>query len=161
MRTNDLPRIHIQQFLAQQQGERYRVFILHGHPYSGKTAFARKVASAMAGVIYFDVLNYVIEHPHLTLQIDLIDAARLREIVITYAAEARAQVLLVDEIDFLVHTWENDLSTFQQMAKSLSVNQTPTIIGFILQTQPVLEAWHLTNTAKQNRILHIEDIAAL
>ncbi len=48
------------------------------------------------------------------------------------------------------------------MVRSLSVAQTPTIIGFILQTRYELGEWNLPNGANnQNRILHIENIQAL
>ena len=161
MQASNLHRIHMREFLIQQRGERYPEFILHGRPRSGKTAFARSLSTMMSGIIYFDMLKYVSEQPELTLQIDLIDASRLGKIATTYATEAKAQVLLVDEIDFLVHTWEDDLIAFRHMVKSLSVTQCPTIIGFILQTQHVIETWYLPNIAKQNRILHLEDIAAL
>jgi hypothetical protein len=103
------------------------------------------------------VLQYVTERPELAQKIDCFDVATLR----THALAHTAQVLFVDEMDFLVPVWGNDLSEFKYMVSKLSITQTPTIIGFILQTYPGLEEWSETNTAQQNRILHIEKIAAL
>ena len=161
MLANDPVRVHIRQFLEQQRGERYRAFIIHGPPLSGKTTFARKLATTVPGCVYLDVLKYVTERPELAEKVDIIDAAALRKMVIASAAETGAKVLLVDEIDFLVHVWGTDLAEFKQVVKSLSATQTPAIIGFVLQTRHDLEAWNLLNNANQSRILHIEDISVL
>lgn len=162
MSVNDVARIDIRQFLRRQQGERYKAFIIHGPPLSSKTKFARKLAEVIPGGVYLDMLRYVTERPELAQQVDTIDVAVLQRLVITYAAATSAQVLLVDELDFLVPVWGDDLTEFKHMIRSLSVAQTPTTIGFILQTRYELEEWKLPNGANnQNRILHIGNIQAL
>lgn len=162
MSVNDVARIDIQQFLRRQQGERYKAFVIHGPPLASKTKFARKLADVIPGGVYLDMLRYVTERPELAQQVDMIDVAALQRLVIAYAATTGAQVLLVDELDFLVPVWGDDLTEFKHMVRSLSVAQTPAIIGFILQTCYELEEWKLPNGANsQNRILHIENIQAL
>ncbi len=162
MSVNDVARIDIRQFLRRQQGERYKAFVIHGPPLASKTKFARKLAEVIPGGVYLDMLRYVTERPELAQQIDMIDVAALQRLVITYAANTGARVLLVDELDFLIPVWGDDLTEFKHMVRSLSVAQTSTIIGFILQTRYELEEWILPNGANnQNRILHIENIQAL
>ncbi len=162
MSVNDVARIDIRQFLRGQQGERYKAFVIHGPPLASKTKFARKLAEVIPDGVYLDMLRYVTERPELAQQIDMIDVAALQRLVIAYAAATGAQVLLVDELDFLVPVWGNDLTEFMHMVRSLSVAQTPTIIGFILLTRYELGEWKLPNGANnQNRILHIENIQAL
>lgn len=162
MSVNDVARIDIRQFLRRQQGERYKTFVIHGPPLASKTKFARKLAKVIPGGVYLDLLRYVTERPELAQQVDMIDVAALQHLVITYAANTGARVLLVDELDFLIPVWGDDLTEFKHMVGSLSVAQTPTIIGFILQTRYELEEWMLPNGANnQNRILHIENIQAL
>ncbi len=160
MQTGNPPRIHIRQFLEQQRGERYQAFVIHGPPYCGKTAFACQLTATTPGVIYLDVLKHVAACSELAQRIDLIDPHQLGRMAVTYAVQTKAQVLLVDEIDFLIYTWEEGLPAFQRMVEAISVTQTTAIIGFILHTQHALETWFLPNTVGQNRVLHIEDISA-
>ncbi len=162
MSVNDVARIDIRQFLQRQQGERYKAFVIHGPPLASKTKFAHKLAEVIPGGIYLDMLCYVTERPELAQQVDMFDVAALQRLVITYSTNTGAQLLLVDELDFLVPVWGDDLTEFKHMVRSLSVAQTPAIIGFILQTRYELEEWKLPNGANnQNRILHIETIQAL
>jgi len=162
MSVNDVARIDIRQFLQRQQGERYKAFVIHGPPLASKTKFAHKLAEVIPGGVYLDVLRFVTERFELAQQVDMIDAAALQRLVITYAADKGARLLLVDELDFLVPVWGDDLTEFKHMVRSLSVAQTSAVIGFILQTRYELEAWNLPNGANnQNRILHIENILAL
>ncbi len=162
MPINDVARIDIRQFLQRQLGERYKTFVIHGPPLASKTKFARKLAEVIPGGVYLDMLRYVSERPELAQQVDMIDVAALQHLVITYAANAGARLLLVDELDFLVPIWGDDLTEFKHMVRSLSIAQTPAVIGFILQTRFELEEWNLPNGANnQNRILHIENIQAL
>lgn len=161
MSINDTQRINIRIFLEQQRQERYRAFVIHGSPLKGKTTFAHNLAKMIPGGVYLDMLKYVIDRPELTQQVDILDTARLCDIILTHAKETSAKLLLVDEIDFLVHIWGSDLTEFKHMVKSLSKSLTPTIVGFFLQTQSDLEEWVLLGQAQQNRILQIEDIASL
>ena len=162
MSVNDVARIDMRQFLQRQQGERYKAFVIHGPPLASKTTFARKLAELTPGGVYLDMLRYVTERPELAKQVDMIDVATLQRLIIAYAADVSARLLLVDELDFLVPVWGDDLTEFKHMVRTLSAAQTPTIIGFILQTHYELEEWKLPNGANnQNRILRIENIQAL
>lgn len=153
--------LDIHYFLHIQSKERFKAFVIHGPPLIGKTNLAQQLASRYPGGIYLDFLLHVTEHPELAQRVDTLDVANMQKIVMNYAAETEAKLLLVDELDFLVHTWAPDLTAFKHMISSLSATQTPTTIGFFVQTTPPLEAWFMLNTARQNRILHIEEIQAL
>ncbi len=159
--AHEAARLDIRRFLQVQFKERYKAFVIHGPPLIGKTHLARQLAEIVTGGVYLDFLAYVAEHPELAQRIDTLDVASVQKIVVNYASEKGAKLLLVDELDFLIHTWEPDLISFKHMIRSLSVTQTPTTIGFLAQTHPALETWSLLNTERQNRILHVETIQAL
>ncbi len=154
-------RLNIHHFLQVQFKERYKAFVIHGPPLIGKTRLARQLVEIVTGGVYLDFLAYVAEHPGLAQRIDTLDVASVQKIVMNYASEKGAKLLLVDELDFLIHTWEPDLTPFKHLVSSLSVTQTPTTIGFLVQTYPALETWFLPNTERQNRILYVETIKAL
>ena len=158
---HEATRLDICRFLRVQSKERYQSFVIYGPPLIGKTRLARQLAEIVIGSVYLDFLAYVVGHPELARRIDTLDVASVQKIVVNYASEKGAKLLLVDELDFLIHTWEPDLVPFKYMISSLSVTQTPTTIGFLVQTYPALEAWHLPNTERQNRILNMETIQAL
>jgi adenylate kinase family enzyme len=156
MPADDNPRVQIRQFLDCQSRERYRAFVIHGPPLSGKTAFAQKLARVIPGTVYLDMLHYVNERPELAQQVDCIDATRLQGLVVDHAILMQTRFLLVDHIDFLVHSWDDDLATFKYCVRSLAVTRTQAVVGFVLQTQRALVEWNLPN-----RILSIEEIEAL
>lgn len=158
MPEHDAALVDIRRFLQTQFKERFRAFVVHAPPRTGKTRLARQLAETVTGGVYLDFLAFTIKHPELTQQIDVLDVASVQGIITNYASEKEAKLVLVDELDFLIHTWEPDLTSFKHMVKSLSEAQTPTTIGFFMQTHPALEAWSLLNTARQDRILPIETI---
>ena len=159
--AHEAARLDIHHFLHVQSKERYRAFIIHGPPLIGKTRLARQLTEIVTGGVYLDFLAYMAEHPGLAKRTDILDVASVQKIIKNYASEKGAKLLLVDELDFLIHTWEPDLTAFKHMVSSLSVTITPTTVGFFVQTHPALEAWFLPNSARQNRVLHVETIQAL
>jgi len=159
---HEATRVDMRRFLQTQFKERYRAFVVHAPPRSGKTRLACQLAEIITDGVYLDFLVYVTEHPELAQQVDTLDVASVQKVIINYAVEKRAKLLLVDELDFLIHTWEPDLTAFKHMiAKGLSEIQTSATIGFFVQTHPALEEWSLPNTMRQNRILSIEKIQRL
>ncbi|HEX9990484.1 MAG TPA: hypothetical protein VGE45_18645 [Chloroflexia bacterium] len=161
MQVDSLSRVDIRAFVAIQGRERFKAFIIHGHPLCGKTAFAQKLASVVEGAAYLDLLQYVTERHDLTSSIDTLDVPALQDLVIEYAGQAEATLLLVDDLDFLLHVWGDGLSEFKGMVETLSVTQTPTTIAFIMQTHPELEEWPLQNTRRQSCVLKLEEIIAI
>jgi len=158
--------VDMRRFLQTQFKERYRAFVVYAPPRKGKTRLALQLAETVAGGVYLDFLAYVTGHPELAQRVDVLDVASVQQIITNYAVEKRAKLLLVDELDFLIHTWEPDLAAFKYMlARGLSETQTPATIGFFVQTHPTLEKWSeersLLNTVHQNRILPIETIQRL
>lgn len=156
MPVDDSVRINIYHFLETQQKERFNAFVIYGLPLSQKTTFAKKLVANFPNAYYIDTLKHVVANPPLAQQIDLFDVASLREIILTYSLETQADLLLVDEIDFLLPIWGDDLTELKQFITSLSKTETKTVTGFILQTHPALEGWTLLNSVNENRILQLE-----
>jgi hypothetical protein len=146
-------------FLKTQQAERYRAFLVHGPPRCGKSAFARKLASASSGT-YLDVLATVAAVPELAEQVDVLDAGFLKRLALD-AANSGAGLVLVDEVDFLLPIWSGDLSPLLEIVRKVSPPETQAIIGFFMQTTPTLESLGLHNSVGQKRILRLDEIQGI
>ena len=154
-----VPLLDMRAFLEAQRHERYRAFIVHGLPATGKTAFARKAAAMMSGA-YIDVLATVAATPELAAQVDILDAGFLKRLALESAGQG-ANVVLLDEFDFLLPVWGGDLSPLVEIVRKLSVTETQAIIGFVMQTTPALETLTLVNSAGQSRLLRLDEIQGL
>lgn len=153
--------LDIRPFVAAQRKERYKAFVVHGPPEKDaeRRRFAARLAALESGV-YVDVLALVAASPDLAETVDVLDAAFLRQSALD-AAAGGAGLVVVDEFDFLLPVWGNDLSGLQQMISILSRTDAPSVFVFAMQTRPALEAWHLTNDLGQSRILPLSSIQSL
>lgn len=162
LQTNhETTRVDMLRLIAEQRRERYRAVVVHGPPLTGKSEFARRLAAAVPNAHYLDLLAYFVERPHLAGQVDVFDAAALRDLAIVHAREQGAACLVVDDFDFLVHAWNGNLTEFQAVVNKLSSAQSPAVIVFVMQTHPALEGWDLVNSARSRRTLRLENIAPL
>jgi hypothetical protein len=160
MSNADTVTIDLAAFLLTQRRERYPVAVVHGLPFAGKSTFARRLAQR-DGFGYLDVLNEVSERPNLAGAIDRFDVAALRMLIVEYASNAGVDVLLVDELDFLIPTWAGDLAPFQEMVRRLRHPEKQVAFGFFLQTRPAVEQWQLLNAARVSCVLPFETIKPL
>ena len=152
--------IDLADFLRAQRRERYPVAVVHGLPFTGKSTFARQLAQRNS-FGYLDVLTEVGNRPELTETIDRFDVAALRTLILSYSIAAGADVLLIDELDFLVPVWAGDLVSFQEMVRRLRHPEKQITFGFFIQTRPLLAQWRLLNAAQVSCVLPFESIRSL
>jgi len=141
-------------FVRSLRGERQPSMLVHGSPLSGKTTFARKLAT-QAGWGYLDVLAAVAARPELAGHIDQLDIPTLRSLLLEAAAGVDA--LLVDELDFLFPLW-GDLRPFQELVRTLSVPDRPVTFVFFVQSRAEWEGWGLMTAARENRVVELEKV---
>ena len=160
MPAADTSLLDIRSFLAIQRKERYKAFIVHSPP--EKDAERRRFLARLAALengVNVDVLARVAADPTLSGTVDLLDAAFLRQIALDAAGSA--ELVAIEEFDFLVPVWGGDLSALKQMVDILSRTDTPSIIVFGMQTRPALEAWPLLNDQGQSRVLSLSAFQSL
>jgi len=160
MSNADTATINLADFLRAQRRERYPIAVVHGLPFAGKSIFARQLAQRNS-FGYLDVLTEVSNRPELIDTIDRFDVAALRSLILSYATAAGTDVLLIDELDFLVPVWAGDLVSFQEMVRRLRHPEKQITFGFFLQTRPSLEQWRLMNAAHVSCVLPFESIRSL
>lgn len=143
-------------FLRSLRSERQPSLLVHGPPLCGKSSFARKLAEKN-GWGYLDVLAMVAIRPELSTQVDRFDIPALRKLLLE---QAKADVLVVDELDFLFPLW-GDLRPFQEMVRSLVNAERPVGFAFFVQSRPEWNNWNLLTAARQNRVVDFEKIKSL
>jgi hypothetical protein len=151
--------INVAAFLQVQRRERLRAFIVHAPARSGKTAFARKLASIEKGE-YIDILNMVASDIELCREVDELDAAFLKRTALSAAARGAGLVLL-DEFDFLVPVWGGDVSQLIEWVRKLQEPETGAVVGLLMRTVPALESLQLSNTKGQSRVLRLDEIRGI
>jgi len=152
--------IDLQQYVAAWRGERYRTFVLHGAPLSGKSEYARALTEIVPGGLYLDMLTIVAGSPELSNKVDLLDPLALRDLVLKEAETHHSSLVMVDDLDFLVAIW-GDLVAFRQMVATLAYTRAPAIIGFVLQSYPELENWQLLDSQGRSRIIRLNEVHSL
>ena len=151
--------VNLLDFIRRQRGERQPAFVVIGPPLSGKSAFARQLA-ARSGGGYLNVLEAFSRSPDRARSIDRFDEAALRQWLIDQAAPP-LDTLLVDDLDFLLATWD-DLAPFQEMVRTLTHPDRTVVFGFFLQTRSDFDGWPLRRGDRTpRRVLRLDEIQAL
>ena len=145
-------------FVAQMRGERYGSFLIHGAPLGGKTSFAQQLATLENGV-YLDVLELVAQDAALAARVDVLDEKWLENLARQQAANGAGLVVL-DEWDFLLPLWGDDLAPLLQIIARLQL-PARTVLLWVLSSRPELESATLPRSDGVARVLKLEQIAAL
>jgi len=148
--------IDIRAFLAAQRRERYKACVLHSPPEKDaeRRHFAARMAAAEQGVTV-DVLAQVAADPDLAATVDFLRRTALD------AAAGGAGLVVMEEFEFLLPVWGNDLSGLKQMVTTLSRTDTPSVIVFAMRTRRELETWPLLTDQGQSRVLALAAIQNL
>jgi hypothetical protein len=160
MSNADTATIDLAAFLRALRRERAPVAIIHGLPYAGKSTFARQLAQRHS-FGYLDVLAEVGKRPDLADHIDRFDVAALRTLILNHPNLSQFDVLLVDELDFLLPIWADNLVPFQAMVRRLLHPEKQIAFGFFIQSRPALDQVHLENAARISCVLPFEAIKPL
>ncbi len=152
--------VDLPSFLRVLRRERHPTAVVIGPPLCGKTTYARLLAE-QHDFEYIDVLGYIAHSPELCTCIDRFDPADLKAVLLNMVGQTTAEVMLVDELDFLLHMWAADLDSFREMVGRLYYPQRAVAFAFFLQTWPRLEQWSLVTASRSRRILAFEQLKAL
>ncbi|BCM94554.1 hypothetical protein IAD21_06461 (plasmid) [Abditibacteriota bacterium] len=156
--TSLTPLLDIHDFILAQRAERFRAFILHGPPLSGKSSFARRLAQHEGG-LYIDVLSLVNEDPLLADRVDTLDALWLEDQV-RAAIRAGASFIVVDEFDFLWPIWGDTIAPLLHRIERF-YSETPVAIAWVMPSHRALKDASISRANGMSRVLPLENIKAL
>jgi hypothetical protein len=97
--------INIEKFVKNLEGERFKNFIVHSGPLSGKSDYARCLADKTGGK-YLNLLDRFAKDEDLKSKIDVFDKDSLEKLLIEESKETK--VLILDNMEFLINTWNGD-----------------------------------------------------
>ena len=150
--------IDIRRFIAEQRAERFRAFIVHGAPLSGKSRFMREVAKREDGV-YMDVLSLIHDDIALSQRVDTLDAAWL-EGRVRAAIDEGATFVVVDDFDFLWPIWCDDIAPLLHRIERF-YTPSPAVVTWVMPSHRVLDSAVITRATGASRVLRLNEIAAL
>ena len=150
--------IDIFDFIAAQRAERYQSFVVHGEPMAGKTKLAR-TAATRAGGLYIDVLALVNADENLCERTDTLDVAWLEQLVRGHIA-AGADLIVVDEWDWLWPIWNDDLTALLRLIEKF-YGDPQAVVMWVMPWHRALEGANLRRASGVSRVLALEEIASV
>ena len=152
--------ISIFEALVSLEQERYRAVILHSVPEKSPsmTHFSQKVCKQTNGK-YLDLLDFFIQSPNLSENIDSFSPEKLRGLLID---QSKGQSLLViDRVDFLLDTWRKserqDFFRFINNQWDSYKDGMKAKLVVVLQTSQEIELSKILDSQGQSRIFRLND----
>ena len=146
--------------LISLEQERYRSVILHAAPEKSPSMsqFCQKVCKQTNGK-YLDLLEFFIQSPNLSENIDSFSPEKLRELLIEQSKGK--SLLVIDRVDFLLDTWrKSERQSFFRFIKnqwdSYKDGMKAKLI-VVLQTSQEIELLKILDSQGQSRIFRLNE----
>lgn len=141
-------------FLRALRGERQPTCVVHAAPLCGLTQFAQALARR-PGIAYLDVLSMVATSPELSESLDRFQPDDLGRLILR---QQPADVMLVDDLDFVFPVWGRDTRPFQELVRGLRHPDHQTSFAFFVHTRAEWEQWSLLTAERSSRVLRFEEL---
>lgn len=144
------------QFVDEQLQEGYKHFIIFGPPLKGKSDLAKLIAREKSS-IYVDFLIEFQNNQKLKEEIDIFNVGELKKHINDIANENGKRLLIIDHIDFLIHTW--DKTQIQELITFIETGENTYCCLFIMQDYKDISRLILKNEKGNRRNINIFDIS--
>jgi len=156
MRGSDVANcIHPDQLLDRLGLDRRRCFIVTGRPGEGKTRLAVQLADRYGGQ-RVDLLTTFAADADLSANVDTFTPRKCRDFLRPYAT---GDLVLVDEMEFLWHSW--DVGEKREFLTIVSLWSKPAFFGVFLPSDPIIEQFDMVDQDGQPRIFSLRDLQAI
>jgi len=154
--------VNLKEFINSLSSERYRTFIVHNGPATGKSKYARLFAEKNKSK-YLDLLERFGKDAELKNKIDVFDIRNLENLLVSEAKDTN--LLILDNVEFLLNTWDGDGYDllFHLLAKnwdSFKPSYKPVLCVFLITNQKVLDL-ELKTSKEETRIFHLNRLESL
>ena len=140
------------QLIDEQLQERYKHFIIFGPPLKGKSNIARYISREKSGV-YIDFLLEFQSNQKLKEEIDIFSTEKLKGYIDNLAKKNNNRLLIIDHIDFLIHTW--DQTQLQELITFIEMSENNYCCLFIMQDYKAISQLTLKNEKGNRRNINI------
>lgn len=147
--------IHPDDLIRRLRLDRRRCFVITGRPGEGKTRLAEQMA-ARYNSQRLDLLSTFADDPSLAAMVDTFTPRRCKEFLQAYI---RGELVLVDELEFLWHRWD-DVEK-QEFLNIFKLWSKPAFFGVFLPPCAIIERFDMPDQDGQTRILSLHDLQAI
>lgn len=135
--------------------DRRRCFVVTGRPGEGKTHLAKQMAARYEGQ-RLDLLAAFADDPDLAASVDTFTPRRCKEFLKSYAT---GELVLVDEMEFLWHRWDD--AEKQEFLTILKLWSKPAFFGVFLPPDVIIESFQMADQDGLPRILSLHDLQSV
>jgi len=154
--------VNLKKFIKGLSGERYKTFIIHSGPVTGKSRYARQFAKDTGGK-YLDLLKKFREDEKLKSRIDIFGIIEFEKLLIK---EARGtNLLILDNPEFLLNTWNEDgydllFHLLRKKWDSFKPSYQATLGVFLASNRKILDLKLITSKG-DTRVFHLNRLESL
>jgi hypothetical protein len=147
--------IHPDDLMRRLGLDRRRCFVVTGRPGEGKTHLATQMAARYQGQ-RLDVLSIFADKPELATSVDTFTPRCCKVFLQPYAT---GNLVLVDEMEFLWHRW--DEAEKQEFMNILRLWGKSAFFGVFLPADPIIESFAMPDQDGQSRVFSLHDLQAI
>lgn len=144
--------VHPDDLIHRLRLDRRRCFVVTGRPGEGKTHLAEQMAAHYGGQ-RLDLLAAFANNPDLAASVDTFTPRRCKAFLQPYAT---GELVLVDEMEFLWHRW--DEAEKREFLTILQLWSKPAFFGVFLPPDVVIESFQMADQDGRPRIFSLHDL---
>jgi len=148
-------RLHPDDVIRRLRLDRRRCFVVTGRPGEGKTRLAAQMAARYDGQ-RLDLLSLFAADLSLVATVNTFTPRRCKEFLQAYAG---GELVLVDELEFLWHRWDD--AEKQEFLNILKLWSKPAFFGVFLPPDRIIERFAMADQDGRTRIFSLHDLQAI
>ena len=147
--------LHPSDLIHRLRLDRRRCFVITGRPGEGKSRLATQMAKHFKGQ-YLNILEIFAQQPTLTNNIDTFSPRNAKDFLQDYAS---GDLVLLDEIEFLWHRWDD--AEKLEFLNILKLWSKPAFFGVFLPPHSVIDSSDMVDQDGLSRIYSLHSLQTI